>query len=148
MTCNTMRACRYILSVYWSITTLSTVGYGDWNPTTPAEMAFVVLYMLFVRAPSPRPDPVKLPTGLQQPAPHAVGSAMLGTLAKYFIRLVKNCITPTDACALRGRTSSSTRMFWAPSLSSSVRMHVSSMLISPVSHILGIAAPGCVLGVC
>ena len=43
---------RYILSVYWSITTLSTVGYGDWNPTTPAEMAFVVLYMLFVRTPA------------------------------------------------------------------------------------------------
>ncbi|KAK9840789.1 hypothetical protein WJX81_004819 [Elliptochloris bilobata] len=38
---------RYILSVYWSITTLSTVGYGDWNPTTPLEMGFVVFYMLF-----------------------------------------------------------------------------------------------------
>ena len=51
--CKTLRLLfhdgRYILSVYWSITTLSTVGYGDWNPTTPFEMAFVVLYMLFVR---------------------------------------------------------------------------------------------------
>ena len=47
---NACRTCRYILSVYWSITTLSTVGYGDWNPTTPFEMAFVVLYMLFVSA--------------------------------------------------------------------------------------------------
>ena len=50
--CKTLRLFddgRYILSVYWSITTLSTVGYGDWNPTTPFEMAFVVLYMLFVR---------------------------------------------------------------------------------------------------
>ena len=45
--------CRYILSVYWSITTLSTVGYGDWSPTTPFEMAFVVLYMLFVSTHTP-----------------------------------------------------------------------------------------------
>ncbi|CAL0307138.1 unnamed protein product [Lupinus luteus] len=38
---------RYVPSVYWSITTLTTVGYGDLHPVNTGEMAFDVVYMLF-----------------------------------------------------------------------------------------------------
>ena len=38
---------RYVLSCYWSMTTLATVGYGDWHPATTAEMVFVTGYMIF-----------------------------------------------------------------------------------------------------
>ncbi|KAG9133894.1 hypothetical protein Leryth_004619 [Lithospermum erythrorhizon] len=38
---------RYITSVYWSITTLSTTGYGDLHPVNQKEMVFDIFYMLF-----------------------------------------------------------------------------------------------------
>ncbi|KAL8158701.1 hypothetical protein V2J09_000238 [Rumex salicifolius] len=38
---------RYIMSVYWAITTLSTVGYGDLHPVNKYEMLFDIFYMLF-----------------------------------------------------------------------------------------------------
>ncbi|KAH7300922.1 hypothetical protein KP509_23G003400 [Ceratopteris richardii] len=37
----------YIYSLYWSMTTLTTVGYGDLHAQNCAEMAFNILYMLF-----------------------------------------------------------------------------------------------------
>ncbi|KAJ0681783.1 putative cyclic nucleotide-binding domain, potassium channel, voltage-dependent, EAG/ELK/ERG [Helianthus annuus] len=37
----------YISAMYWSITTMSTVGYGDLHAQNSAEMAFIVFYMLF-----------------------------------------------------------------------------------------------------
>ncbi|CAL9084440.1 unnamed protein product [Musa textilis] len=38
---------RYLTSLYWSITTLSTVGYGDLHVQNTWEMAFAIAYMLF-----------------------------------------------------------------------------------------------------
>lgn len=38
---------RYITSIYWSITTLTTVGYGDLHPENTREMIFDIFYMLF-----------------------------------------------------------------------------------------------------
>lgn len=38
---------RYVTSVYWSITTLTTVGYGDLHPVNTREMIFDIVYMLF-----------------------------------------------------------------------------------------------------
>ncbi|KAL1556812.1 RAC-alpha serine/threonine-protein kinase [Salvia divinorum] len=38
---------RYVTSIYWSITTLSTVGYGDLHAVNSKEMMFSVFYMLF-----------------------------------------------------------------------------------------------------
>ncbi|KAK8602184.1 hypothetical protein V6N13_058164 [Hibiscus sabdariffa] len=38
---------RYVTSMYWSITTLTTVGYGDLHPVNIREMLFDILYMLF-----------------------------------------------------------------------------------------------------
>ncbi|CAN8246915.1 unnamed protein product [Cochlearia groenlandica] len=38
---------RYVTSMYWSITTLTTVGYGDLHPVNRKEMVFVIFYMLF-----------------------------------------------------------------------------------------------------
>ncbi|XP_047327503.1 potassium channel AKT1-like [Impatiens glandulifera] len=38
---------RYITSMYWSITTLSTTGYGDLHPVNTGEMIFTTIYMLF-----------------------------------------------------------------------------------------------------
>ncbi|XP_022682454.1 potassium channel KAT6 [Setaria italica] len=37
----------YTYAVYWSITTLATVGYGDLHAVNPGEMAFATGYMLF-----------------------------------------------------------------------------------------------------
>lgn len=39
--------CRYIWSLYWSITTLATVGYGDLHAYGPIEAGFILVYMLF-----------------------------------------------------------------------------------------------------
>ncbi|XP_028800083.1 potassium channel AKT1 [Neltuma alba] len=38
---------RYVTTIYWSITTLTTVGYGDLHPVNSREMTFDVFYMLF-----------------------------------------------------------------------------------------------------
>ncbi|DBA89172.1 TPA: hypothetical protein ACH3X1_016329 [Trebouxia sp. C0004] len=37
---------RYIWSLYWSVTTLATVGYGDLHAYGPIEAAFILCYML------------------------------------------------------------------------------------------------------
>ncbi|KAI4335782.1 hypothetical protein L6164_014392 [Bauhinia variegata] len=39
---------QYITSVYWSITTLTTVGYGDLHPVNSMEMLFDIFFMLFI----------------------------------------------------------------------------------------------------
>ncbi|PIA45885.1 hypothetical protein AQUCO_01600259v1 [Aquilegia coerulea] len=38
---------KYVTSMYWSITTLTSVGYGDLHPQNTGEMIFVTFYMLF-----------------------------------------------------------------------------------------------------
>ncbi|PHT40385.1 Potassium channel KAT1 [Capsicum baccatum] len=38
---------RYITSLYWSIVTLTTLGYGDLHAENPWEMLFDIFYMLF-----------------------------------------------------------------------------------------------------
>lgn len=38
---------RYITALYWSITTLTTTGYGDLHAENPREMLFDIVYMLF-----------------------------------------------------------------------------------------------------
>ncbi|GFZ03214.1 potassium channel KAT1-like protein [Actinidia rufa] len=38
---------RYVTSLYWSITTLTTTGYGDLHAENPREMLFCIFYMLF-----------------------------------------------------------------------------------------------------
>ncbi|KAK7323768.1 hypothetical protein VNO77_27259 [Canavalia gladiata] len=38
---------RYVISIYWSITTLTTVGYGDLHSGNSKEMIFNVLYTIF-----------------------------------------------------------------------------------------------------
>ncbi|KAK3161417.1 hypothetical protein QOZ80_1BG0076860 [Eleusine coracana subsp. coracana] len=38
---------RYVTSMYWSITTLTTVGYGDLHAENTREMVFNIFYMLF-----------------------------------------------------------------------------------------------------
>lgn len=41
------RAEKYIYSFYYSITTMTTVGYGDFSPGNTAEVIFGTVYMLF-----------------------------------------------------------------------------------------------------
>ncbi|RDY04230.1 Potassium channel AKT1, partial [Mucuna pruriens] len=38
---------RYVTAIYWSITTLTTVGYGDLHPVNSREMIFDIFFMLF-----------------------------------------------------------------------------------------------------
>uniref|UniRef100_A0A2C9W3P3 Potassium channel n=1 Tax=Manihot esculenta TaxID=3983 RepID=A0A2C9W3P3_MANES len=38
---------RYVTSLYWSITTLTTTGYGDLHAVNEREMIFVMCYMMF-----------------------------------------------------------------------------------------------------
>ncbi|TQD69186.1 hypothetical protein C1H46_045281 [Malus baccata] len=38
---------RYVTSMYWSIITLTTTGYGDFHPVNSQEMTFDIFYMLF-----------------------------------------------------------------------------------------------------
>ncbi|XP_078153292.1 potassium channel AKT1-like [Carex rostrata] len=40
-------AIRYVTSMYWSITTLTTVGYGDLHAENNGEKVFNIFYMLF-----------------------------------------------------------------------------------------------------
>lgn len=37
----------YVMSMYWSITTLTTTGYGDLHAVATEEMIFTMIYMLF-----------------------------------------------------------------------------------------------------
>ncbi|CAD8099542.1 unnamed protein product [Paramecium sonneborni] len=37
---------RYVNSVYWAVTTMITVGYGDLSPQTPTERLFGVFFLL------------------------------------------------------------------------------------------------------
>lgn len=37
---------RYITSLYWSVVTFTTVGYGDFSPIHPIEQIFGVVYMI------------------------------------------------------------------------------------------------------
>lgn len=38
---------RYVTSIYFSITTLSTTGYGDFHAQNAREMLFAICYMFF-----------------------------------------------------------------------------------------------------
>ncbi|XP_044356013.1 potassium channel KAT2 isoform X2 [Aegilops tauschii subsp. strangulata] len=38
---------RYVTAIYWSITTLTTTGYGDLHAENPREMSFCICFMLF-----------------------------------------------------------------------------------------------------
>ncbi|RZR99997.1 hypothetical protein BHM03_00029631 [Ensete ventricosum] len=38
---------RYVIAMYWSITTLTTTGYGDLHAENSREMLFDIFYMLF-----------------------------------------------------------------------------------------------------
>ncbi|KAB2619070.1 potassium channel AKT1-like [Pyrus ussuriensis x Pyrus communis] len=38
---------QYVTSMYWSIITLTTTGYGDFHPVNSQEMTFNIFYMLF-----------------------------------------------------------------------------------------------------
>lgn len=38
---------RYVISIYWSIVTATSVGYGDLHPVNREEMIFSIFYMLF-----------------------------------------------------------------------------------------------------
>lgn len=38
---------RYVTAMYWSITTLTTTGYGDLHAVNSQEKIFDIFYMLF-----------------------------------------------------------------------------------------------------
>ncbi|KAL3816991.1 LOW QUALITY PROTEIN: hypothetical protein ACHAXA_010111 [Cyclostephanos tholiformis] len=37
---------RYILSLYWSVVTFSTTGYGDWSPVNSIEQIICIIYLM------------------------------------------------------------------------------------------------------
>jgi len=37
---------KYILSIYFTITTMTTVGYGDMSPGTTVEMVYGIFIMI------------------------------------------------------------------------------------------------------
>jgi hypothetical protein len=49
LTCAVTPYClsRYIFALYWAITTLATVGYGDLSAANPAEAVWATIYMFF-----------------------------------------------------------------------------------------------------
>ncbi len=36
----------YVTSLYWSVTTVTTIGYGDMSPIARGEIGFVICYMV------------------------------------------------------------------------------------------------------
>lgn len=38
---------RYVFSFYWAITTIATVGYGDFHAASMPEAIFNLVFMLF-----------------------------------------------------------------------------------------------------
>lgn len=43
---HTVEGWRYIDSLYFSVTTLATVGFGDFHPATDLGKAFTVIYII------------------------------------------------------------------------------------------------------
>lgn len=41
---------KYVAAIYWSITTLTTTGYGDFHPYNTGEFIFCAVYMLTTMA--------------------------------------------------------------------------------------------------
>lgn len=39
---------RYVTSIYWSIVTITTTGYGDLHPVNDQEMTFGICYLFFI----------------------------------------------------------------------------------------------------
>lgn len=74
-TCGRMLiVCRYIASLYWTFTTISTTGYGDIVPTTIAERSY------------------------------SMGAMLLGlTVFSYFISAVSQAVEMINAASLRSK---------------------------------------------